>query len=106
KAANQAWFEYQPVDYLEADFTYDHGASVPDDIEIWRDFDFGKHVHLVMTDLRAHRVDGLVPEGALPGAIAANQAALIAELGAVPAGASPYIDVTTYQGGVFKTALV
>jgi alkaline phosphatase D len=107
KAANQAWFEYQPVDYLEkADFAYDPAASVPDDIEIWRDFEFGKHVHLVMTDLRAHRVRGLVPEGALPGAVAADQAALTAELGALPAAATPYVDVTTYQGGVFKTALV
>ena len=107
KAANQAWFEYQPVDYLDrADFAYDPAANVPDDIEIWRDFDFGKHVHLVMTDLRAHRVAGLVPEGALPGAVAADQAALTAELGALPATATPYIDVTTYQGGVYKTALV
>lgn len=107
KAANQAWFEYQPVDYLDrADFAYDPAASLPGDIEIWRDFAFGKHVHLVMTDLRSNRVDGLVPEGALPGAIAADQAALTAELGSVPAGATPYIDVTTFQGGVFKTALV
>jgi alkaline phosphatase D len=107
KAANQAWFEYQPVDYLDkADFAYDPSVSVPDDIEIWRDFDFGKHVHLVMTDLRAHRVDGLVPEGALPGAVAVDQAALKAEVGALPAAATPYIDVETYQAGVFKTSLV
>jgi alkaline phosphatase D len=107
KAANQAWFEYQPVDYAgQADFVYDPAASVPDDIQIWRDFAFGKHVHLVMTDLRSHRADGIVPEEALPGAIAVDQATLTAELGAVPALASPYVDVTTYQGGTFKTALI
>lgn len=107
KAANQAWFEYQPVDYQGApDFAYDPAAATPDDIKIWRDFAFGKHVHLVMTDLRAYRVDGLVPEDALPGAIAVDQAALTAELGAVPALATPYIDVATYQAGIFKTALV
>jgi alkaline phosphatase D len=107
KAANQAWFEYQPVDYLGApDFAYDPAAAVPEDIKIWRDFSFGKHVHLVMTDLRAHRVDGLVPEDALPGAVAVEQAALMAELGSLPALATPYVDVATYQAGIFKTALV
>ena len=107
KAANQAWFEYQPVDYAGAeDFAYDPAAAVPDDIKIWRDFSFGKHVHLVMTDLRAHRVDGLVPEDALPGAIAVDQAALTAELGSVPAIAAPYVDVATYKAGIFKAALV
>ena len=107
KAANQAWFEYQPVDYAGAeDFAYDAAAAVPGDIQIWRDFAFGKHVHLVMTDLRSHRVDGIVAEDALPGAVMVDQAALIAELGAVPPLAKAYVDVTTYQAGVFKTALV
>jgi len=107
KAANQAWFEYQPVDYLGApDFAYDPAVAVPGDLEIWRDFSFGKHVHLVMTDLRAHRVDGLVPEDALPGAVAVDQAALTAEVGSIPVLATPYIDVATYQAGVFKTKLV
>ena len=107
KAANQAWFEYQPVDYIgTANFAYDAAAAVPDDIQIWRDFTFGKHVHLVMTDLRSHRVDGIVPEDALPGAIVIDQAALIAELGAVPQVANAYVNVETFQGGVFKTAIV
>ncbi len=30
-------------------------AEYPDDITIYRDFRFGKHVHLVMTDLRSYR---------------------------------------------------
>jgi alkaline phosphatase D len=107
KAASQVWFEYQPVDYLDApDFAYDPAAALPDDIKIWRDFAFGKHVQLVMTDLRSRRVDGLIPEDALPGAVAVDQAALTAELGAVSPLATPYIDVATYKAGIYKTALV
>jgi alkaline phosphatase D len=106
KAANQAWFEYQPVDYhASEDFQYDPAAAFPGDIEIYRDFVFGKNVHLVMTDLRSHRADHLIPEDAFPGAIALDQAALTAELGAVPAFAGPYIDVETFLGGAYKTSL-
>jgi alkaline phosphatase D len=107
RAANQAWFEYQPVDYAGKEgFAYDPAAAVPDDIQIWRDFHFGKHVHLVMTDLRSHRVDGIIHEDALPGAVVLDQTTLKAELGALPPTANAYIDVETYQGGVVKTALV
>ncbi len=67
--ANQAWFEYMPVDYMEEDFQYDRGVAPPDDIRIWRDLVFGKHVHLVVTDLRSHRSDHLIPESAYPGAV-------------------------------------
>ncbi len=106
KAANQAWFEYQPVDYLAGDdFQYDPAASFPGDLEIYRDFVFGKNVHLVMTDLRTHRADHLIPEDAFPGAVALDQAALTAELGAVPAFAGAYIDVETFLAGAYKTSL-
>jgi alkaline phosphatase D len=106
KAANQAWFEYQPVDYAgKESFEYDATAATPDDIQIWRDFTFGKHVHLVMTDLRSHRADGIIPEDALPGAVAIDQDALKAELGSVPMFATPYIDVETYNAGAVKTVL-
>ncbi|WP_437912075.1 alkaline phosphatase D family protein [Sorangium sp. So ce302] len=77
KAANQAWFEYMPAEYPndpEGDeFRYDSAVEYPDDITIYRDFSFGKHVHLVMTDLRSYRADHLIPEDAFPGKVIARK---------------------------------
>lgn len=106
KAANQAWFEYMPVDFQDQDFAYDPAAELPNDIQIYRDFVFGKHMHLVMTDLRSHRVDHLIAEDAYPGAVVLTQAELMAELGELPAAASEYVDIDTYAGGAYKKALV
>jgi len=106
KAANQAWFEYMPVDYPDdPDFRYDPAKSFPGDIRIHRDFTFGKHVHLVMTDLRTHRPDHQIPEDAFPGAVAFDQAALAALPGGVPASATPYVEVETYANGLYKGVL-
>ncbi|WP_437275639.1 alkaline phosphatase D family protein [Sorangium sp. So ce375] len=80
KAANQAWFEYMPVDYPNDpagdDFRYDSAVAYPADITIYRDFPFGQHVHLVMTDLRSYRADHLIPEDAFPGKVVAQKADL------------------------------
>ena len=106
KAANQAWFEYMPVDYRDNEaFRYDPSVDYPDDITIYRDFEFGSHLHLVMTDLRTYRADHLIPEDAFPGAVAMTKDELITAEGAVPDFALPYIDIETYAGGVYKTAL-
>ncbi|WP_437999486.1 alkaline phosphatase D family protein [Sorangium sp. So ce185] len=105
RAANQAWFEYQPVDYGD-DVEQDPGASLPDDFRIYRDFVFGKHVHLVMTDLRSYRPDHLVPEGAFPGKVVLDQATLIEELEELPEFAMPYVsDIETYEGGLYASVL-
>ncbi|WP_438004353.1 alkaline phosphatase D family protein [Sorangium sp. So ce321] len=94
KAANQAWFEYMPVDYRAGDeFQYSSTAAYPEDITIYRDFTFGKHVHLVMTDLRSYRADHLIPEDAFPGKVVVRQAPLLDKFDNVtPPFASPYID--------------
>lgn len=106
KAANQAWFEYQPVDFEAGDsFVYDPSVAYPKDMTIYRDFEFGKHVHLVMTDLRTYRADHLIPEEAFPGTVFADKETLTAELGAVPALARPYIDVDAPAYAVYKQAL-
>lgn len=77
KAANQAWFEYMPAEYPNDpkgdDFRYDRAVEYPDDITLYRDFSFGKHVHLVMTDLRSYRADHLIPEDAFPGKVVATK---------------------------------
>ena len=108
KAANQAWFEYMPVDYPDKpEFRYDPSAMYPDDIRIYRDFTFGKHVHLVLTDLRSYRPDHLIAEDAFPGEVVYDQVALLAALPALPPAevATPYIDIDTYMGGLYKGVL-
>ncbi|AUX35258.1 MULTISPECIES: alkaline phosphatase [Sorangium] len=105
KAANQAWFEYMPVDYPAGDdFSYDRTADYPQDITIYRDFTFGKHVHLVMTDLRTYRADHLIPEDGFPGKVIAKQAELVARLGSEPEHMGPYFDDIDVED-LYATAL-
>ncbi|WP_437619416.1 alkaline phosphatase D family protein [Sorangium sp. So ce1151] len=107
KAANQAWFEYMPVDYRAGeDFQYSSAAAYPEDITIYRDFTFGKHVHLVMTDLRSYRADHLIPEDAFPGKVIVMQAPLVDMYGDPPPYTSPYIgDIDDYKDGLYRKAL-
>lgn len=63
RAANQAWVEYMPVDF--GDVSFDSASAVYDNLRIYRDFTFGKLVHLVVTDERLYRDDHVVPEAAV-----------------------------------------
>ncbi len=103
-AANQAWFEYMPVDYPDPTFTYDPAVSPPLDIRIYRDIEYGRHVHLVMTDLRSYRPDHLVPEDAYPGAMALDEAQFLTVLTTTDAGV-PYVDIDAYAGGSYAELL-
>ncbi|MRG91685.1 alkaline phosphatase D family protein [Polyangium spumosum] len=108
KAANQAWFEYQPVDDPDDPaFQYDPAAPYPGDIRIYRDFTYGSHVHLVVTDLRSYRPDHLIPEDAFPGAVLFDEATLTASPFGLPgpAVATPYVDIDTHAGGQYKAVL-
>lgn len=106
KHANQAWFEYMPVDFADEGFAYDPGRPYPDDIRIYRDFTFGKHLHLVMTDLRSYRPDHLIPEDAFPGAVILTEADLADAPEDVKAKVVPYIeDIAAFDGGGLVDAL-
>ena len=106
KAANQAWFEYMPVDYMEGpEFSYDPAKEFPGDLKIWRDFGFGKHLHLVMTDLRTYRADHLIPEEAYPGTVVVDEATVTALAGEIPAIARPYVDIDDPQWAEYKAVL-
>lgn len=102
-AANQAWFEYMPVDYADPAFTYDTAVAPPDDIRIHRDIEYGQHVHLVMTDLRSYRPDHLVPEDAYPGAIALDETQLATVTDV--ANGVPYVDIDAYADGTYAELL-
>jgi alkaline phosphatase D len=58
--ANQAWAEYMPVDF--GDVSFDLNNAAYDNIRIYRDFQFGNLMHLVMTDERLYRDDHVVSE--------------------------------------------
>ncbi|RFP11874.1 MULTISPECIES: alkaline phosphatase [unclassified Duganella] len=58
--ANQAWFEYMP-----ADVNLDTATSSFQNIKIYRDFQFGKLMQLVMTDERLYRNDHVIPESSV-----------------------------------------
>ncbi|HTQ03333.1 MAG TPA: alkaline phosphatase D family protein [Polyangiaceae bacterium] len=93
RAADKAWFEYTPVDYvLSPASALDETATFPDDFTLYRNFVFGQRLELVVTDLRRYRPDHVVPEGALPGAVFMTQDEAVAVLGAVPDDAVAYLD--------------
>jgi alkaline phosphatase D len=58
--ANQAWFEFMP-----ADVSLDGANTTFQNIKIYRDFQFGKLMQLVMTDERLYRSDHIIPESSV-----------------------------------------
>lgn len=92
-AADQAWFEYMPLDDAEAPASpWDADGAFPDDFAIYRRFVFGRHVELVMTDLRRYRPDHVVPEDAFPGAVFATEDEL-ADSGSLDTEPVPWVDI-------------
>ncbi|MDR6991757.1 alkaline phosphatase D family protein [Luteimonas sp. 3794] len=80
--AEQAYFEYLPVDLELAD-----GAQLPvtrerlfPNLQIWRGLRFGRALDLLVTDYRSTRPDHPIPEDAFPGALAFDEPALRARL--------------------------
>ncbi|HVI01249.1 MAG TPA: alkaline phosphatase D family protein [Enhygromyxa sp.] len=107
KAANQAWFEYMPVDYQDdPNFQYDPAAEFPGDIVIYRDFVWGQHLHLAITDERTWRSDHPIREDAFPGTVLVDEATVMAELGELPDWARPYVDIDGLDGGSIRDALI
>jgi alkaline phosphatase D len=102
--SDQAWFEYMPVDYADAPTkALDPGAEFPDDFTIYRRFSFGRHLELVLTDLRRYRPDHLIAESAFPGAMLLTNDEVEEE--GVTELAVPYIDVETFAEGAYQLAL-
>ncbi|MBI4953350.1 MAG: alkaline phosphatase D family protein [Myxococcales bacterium] len=104
RAAEQAYFEHMPCEFgIDADGALavdaDHVPIADAATVIHRDFEFGQHLHLVMSDTRTYRPDHLVAEDAFYGTVVVDQAALAAA-GEDPAAAgwAPYLDI---DAGVF-----
>jgi alkaline phosphatase D len=110
--AEQAFFEFLPID------TGGNAAAGAIDVDaepkfpntrIYRDFEFGKHVKLIVTDYRTYRPDHLIPEDGYPGTVVMDEGVLTA-IGAAPAFTSDlfsYIDVDAPEYAMnVKMALV
>jgi alkaline phosphatase D len=94
RAADRAWFEYMPVDFaVSPTRALDETREFPDDFRIYRSFEFGRNLELVVTDLRRYRPDHVVPEHALPGAVFVTEAEAEDILGGIPDDAVPYVDI-------------
>ncbi|HVY28424.1 MAG TPA: alkaline phosphatase D family protein [Polyangiaceae bacterium] len=105
-AADQAWFEYMPIDYKdEPTKKLDKEGDFPDNFAIYRSFVFGQHLELVVTDLRRYRPDHLVPEDAAPGAVYLTAEDVTAQFETPPTDLVPYVDITTHGDGAYLAAL-
>ena len=97
--AEQAFFEFIPLDSTPAGAAQgaiDVNAEPKfPNTRIYRDFEFGKHVKLIVTDYRTYRPDHVIPEDGYPGTVVMDDAALAA-VGAAPTFTSDlfaYVDV-------------
>jgi len=111
-AADQAWYEFMPVDYGDgraADVTLAHKldkqAAFPGNLTVYRNFVFGKHLELVLTDLRRYRPDHLVPEDAPPGAVFLDAAEIAAMFDEPPTDLVPYVELESFADGAYLDAL-
>jgi alkaline phosphatase D len=105
-AADRAWSEFMPVDWVTAPVgRYDAKADFPDNFTVYRSFIFGKHLELLLTDLRRFRPDHLIAEDAPPGAIFLTQSELDALVGSIPDDTVPYVDIETFADGAYRDAL-
>jgi len=124
KNSEIAYFEFMPIDH-EQPHTQ---SSLPSGImpineehlfpntRIYRDFKFGKHLHLAMTDFRTNRPDHIMPEDAFPATVEIDQPTLTTFLlasgmeqsmvDAVVGQMSPYVDIDDAGFAPYKTAFI
>lgn len=123
--SEQVFFEYQPIartDEMAAGALQLARTQLFPENRIYRDFRFGRHAHLMMTDYRSYRPDHLIPESAWPGEVALTEARIRAVFeaqlaaGMLPAGATvdqvfegagfrPYIDLSLEANAPYRLAL-
>lgn len=74
--AERVYHEYTPIDPMDAPDGRIDPAAAPlfPQTKIWRDFEFGKNVRLLVTDYRTYRPDHLIPEDAYPGTVIVEEA--------------------------------
>ena len=105
-AADQAWFEYMPLDFnAQPTQKLDKTGKFPDNFTIYRSFVFGQHLELVVTDLRRFRPDHLVPEDAAPGAVFLSADEVASNFDTPPTDLVPYVAIDSFADGSYQKAL-
>lgn len=118
--AEQVFFEFIPVDdealTLTGAFTTERSQLYPNTM-LYREFQFGRNLHLLLTDYRSFRSDHLIPEDAFPGQIILDKATLIAFFEAQRPGSGaaiyetqkaafgPYVDMTQAPWNAYQPPL-
>jgi alkaline phosphatase D len=114
--AEQAFFEYLPIDDVGSPdagpIELDPSRLYPN-ARIYRDFRFGRHLYLALTDYRSFRPDHLIPEDAFPAGVPVDRASLTTLLtnagvsyDAVKDKFAPYIDIDSAPFSAYKPVLV
>ncbi|SFC96210.1 alkaline phosphatase D family protein [Pseudoalteromonas denitrificans] len=119
-----AYFDYMPIDHEQphVNDTLDAGELKIEEMhlfpntKIYRDFHFGKHCHIAMTDFRTNRPDHIIQEDAFPAKVELNQTQLFGFLQArgmpvehvsgVIAQMSPYVNIDDAMFTPYKSAFV
>jgi len=124
KNSEIAYFEYMPIDHQQphtqgelamGELAIDDSYLYPN-TRIYRDFQFGQHLHLAMTDFRTNRPDHILPEDAFPATVEMTQATLSgfllatgmvqAQVDGVVAQMSPYINIDDIPFSSYKSAFL
>ncbi|WP_439328995.1 alkaline phosphatase D family protein [Corallococcus carmarthensis] len=84
--AEQAFLEYIPLDTAQSPEGAIDVANEPrfPNSRIYRDFEYGRHLKLLVTDYRSYRPDHLIPEDGYPGTVALDATLLGAALQGQP----------------------
>ncbi|MCP3058219.1 alkaline phosphatase D family protein [Myxococcus sp. K38C18041901] len=96
--SERAFFEYIPLDNTASAEGAIDVASAPvyPNTRVYRDFDFGKHLKLAVSDYRTYRPDHLIPEDAYPGKVAVEASVLALALPTLPAPVQALLQSETF----------
>jgi alkaline phosphatase D len=124
KNSEMAYFEFMPIDHeqphTEAELAAGTMAITDEHLfpntRIYRDFQFGQHLHLAMTDFRTNRPDHILPEDAFPAAVAMDQATLSgfllgagmvqAQVDGIVSQMSPYVNIDDAMFAPYKATFL
>ncbi len=124
KNSEIAYFEYMPIDHeqphtqteLSSGLLTINDSYLYPNTRIYRDFRFGQHVHIAMTDFRTNRPDHILPEDAFPATVAIDQVTLNnfllasgmeqEQVDGVVAQMSPYINIDEAMFAPYKNAFL
>ncbi len=124
KNSEIAYFEFMPIDHeqphtqagLAAGAIGINEEHLFPNTRIYRDFQFGQHLHLAMTDFRTNRPDHILPEDAFPAAVAMDQATLStfllgagmaqARVDGIVSQMSPYVNIDDAMFAPYKATFL